>query len=567
MKRKVTLVLFVAMACAMTGCSGIHNPLQSIMEDQLLAQLDTTAETDYRAYQEMEGSNSLDESGLYDDLANAETPETVHEGNVPVVFAENAYLDINYYRDEACTEALDTENCYLDPGDKIYASEPKTVNPYSHFYVFSGFRVWQYHDGKREALDTKSDDANLVVVIPSDYTGTSILIQALGTYENRQISFTAGYEDAAGPHTLGGGTWTVNDTPYTGNTAAVSSVLPYTVNYDYSAYTDDYYFESSAPQCFDSDDVNGLVVFKQTEVQDANTGYAVQLHRYINVTLINKEYSGIIGGVGGAVSTLTQSANSLKSLTINGERKATKNEEKQTFAGLRCGDPILVRVGSDYKVSVSGLIASAPIQVSEGYEYALTVPQTVETDLSITVSKRTATLGGYEQKSIDNAVVMLAHADGRLVDGSEEVDDSERVTVTITPAEDYYITGKNVTNDIFQKTMPYKTYVSDIDNLLRDHPVKKYLHVSLLTEDDYGDCTYMTDQGVVSGEVTLRDGQKLMLDYTLTAPGFHIIHDANPVGLIKEIFTKEKATANIVVDESMDGSTIRRSDYITVVKK
>lgn len=166
--------------------------------------------------------------------------------------------------------------------------------------------MWQYNDGKREAFSTESTVPGLVFALPADYAGNSILVQALGKYEDRQISFSAGYEDTAGLHALGGGTWSVNDAPCTESAAAVSAVLPYVVSYNYSTYANDYYFESTDPECFACDDENAVVTFRQTEVQDANTSYSVRLHPYIRVLITNKKYSGVMGGVGGAVSTLVQ---------------------------------------------------------------------------------------------------------------------------------------------------------------------------------------------------------------------------------------------------------------------
>ena len=558
MKRKLAFAAALVLAGAMTGCAGQDNYIQTLM----LERAGVTESTDYKEYEDLLRAGELDEKGAYNGLPAPETPEQAPAGKIQITFAENSYLDITYYADAACTRVLDPENCYLDPGSEIYASAPRTANPYSRSYVFSEFRVWQYHDGRRTAFPQPDGGANLVLAIPSGYTGDSILVQALGKYEARPLTFSAVYGDTGGTHTLGGGVWAVNDAACAGPSAEVSPVQPYTVSYDYSAYLDDYYFESSTPQCFDADEENGRVVFAQTEIQDPNTAYAVRLHPYITITLTNEAYRG----VGGAVSALTQPAASLKSLTRNGEALTVKNAETQSFDKLKCGDRFLLRVGGDYKVSVSGLTAEAPAQVGQAFEYAVTIPETVETGLSITVSKRTATLGGYAQKNAANAVLLVSHADGTLVGAGEEVNDTEKVRVALTPDAGYYLTGSDVRDGAYQKTMSYKSYVSDIDKILAAHPAQKFLRVTLPAQDAYGTCGYASEGGALSGEALLREGQKLTLTYTLTAPGCRIVRDRNPVSFAKGIFSQNSATASIVAQSGMDGTTLRREDYITVEK-
>ena len=171
----------------------------------------------------------------------------------------------------------------------------------------------------------------------------------------------------------------------------------------------------------------------------------------------------------------------------------------------------------------------------------------------------------YEPKIIENATISLEYADTKLpVNQGEILDKDREVIVTITPKEGYYITGtKKVTNDRYQDTMTYKKYLSDIDKIQKDNLVKEIYTITLDESDSYGTVVYKLNGIPVTGEVKVKEKQKIILEYQVTDANYEIKTE----GLLKFTKSKTEGTTTIEITEEINGKTIKREDYITVVEK
>lgn len=171
----------------------------------------------------------------------------------------------------------------------------------------------------------------------------------------------------------------------------------------------------------------------------------------------------------------------------------------------------------------------------------------------------------YEPKIIDHATVSLLYADTQTaVNQGDILDEDREVIVTITPEEGYYITGtKKVSNDSYQDTLNYKKYLSEIDKIIEENPVKKIYTITLDENDLYGTVVYKLDGVPVTGEIKVREKQEILLEYQITDTNYEIETE----GLLKFVKNKTEGAATIEISEEMDGNTIKREDYITVVKK
>ena len=86
---------------------------------------------------------------------------------------------------------------------------------------------------------------------------------------------------------------------------------------------------------------------------------------------------------------MTKNNDIIKSISVNGNPQSVSGKKEQIISQLKCGDKLLIRVGNDYKVTGSGLdIETVEAAVKDGYEYAFTIPQTIESELDIVVTKR-----------------------------------------------------------------------------------------------------------------------------------------------------------------------------------
>ena len=551
MRKKILILNLAAVCLTLSGCSNVNEYLKGKLEEKALERAEILEDQDYLEYKNLEVSGKLDDDGIYlgtVEINDEDIDDTKLSGQIHVTFAENSHIRFTYYYDAECTEQIDTSQCYLNPGDCIYASEPKIIEAYSNKYLFKEFRIMKFDSNNQpETLAAVLGDDNLVFEIPADYAGDKLSVLPLGRYEARALTLDDYYLSVDGDEVEFHGTWWIDSDGFSETTTEIDSTVDYQVVYDYSEYVNDYYFVKSVPEPFSADD-SGIIEFSKSTPKNGDENYYVLLHRYISVRVSNGDYSIF-------------NQNIIKSISLNGREQDNVKKKELMLDKLKCGDTITLRIDNGYKVTVSGLEISNPIDVGNGTikEYKITIPETVELELGITVSKNTATLGGFTMKMVNNAVISVTDENGNILQDGDEVDDNEKLTVSITPASGYYVTGKKVKDGVYQDTMKYKEYFSNIDKIIEEHPVKKLINVTLDDSDDYGTCVYKIDGEVVSGTISLREGQKIKLEYTLTDSNYQI-----DSGLFS---SKTQKSATLEISENSDGKTLSREDFNIQIKK
>lgn len=562
---KRLLIYAVLISCVLllfSGCSAITERYKNYLDEKIQQESGILEDKDYLDYKGLEEEGKLNEEGTYSDSAYELGEPEEKAGVIHVTFAKNSFLNVSYYSDPELRNRIDEQSCYLNPGDCVYASEPKTDSPYSSQYVFVRFRVWDCGESGKRALvgdEFSGRDNNLVMAIPSGYTGTELAVEPIGKYEDRELTLTDSYTDDGGNlHELNG-LWYVDGRETRSTSLKISPITPYTVIYDYSELAEEYYYVDSTPTCFSQQE--GIVQFREAQALDTTGSYSVRLHRYISVKVTNTALN--------ILSAITQSNSIITSISINGEKQPLSSETEQSLPKMKCGDQIIIRVGKDYKVTAGELESEEPVLIEGNWEYTLTVPQSDKSEFSITVSKITATLGGFEQKTIPNASISVTRSDGSVISDGDEVSDSEKITVTITPSAGYYITGKRVKDNVYQDTMKYSKYVSDIDGIIENHPVVQYVTVTLVTEAEHGICVFKLNGEEVSGTVQVQPGEKLKLEYTLTDEAYEYEREGAVTqffGSIKDKFTLGK-TVTIEITPELNGTEIRGESYVSIKKK
>lgn len=569
MKKQILSLFSLSAFLILSGCSDI----ESYVDEKIWQDSQILEDQDYQEFQRLSNENLLDANGIYNELIQAEEDESKPSGQIHITFAENAFFEPNYFLDAEHASLINTQNCYLNPGESVYVSTPSPQNPNTNKYLFSRFRVMAYEDGKRQdtELSFTNDGDNLVMTIPPDCPWTELSIEPLGEYQNRIVSLKDYYIDNNGNEIELNGVWKITsedsgeDVTTAGTTAEISPITSYTVSYDYGRYMDEYYFGCSEPDSFTlNTDKNEVEFYKATALSE-NESYSVGLRPYISLKLTNNEANFIHN----TISAVTKSNDIIKFISVNDNEQKVSGDKEQFFYQLKCGDRIVIRIGSDYKVTADELtIDTFRAAVKEGYEYAFTIPEILETKLDIVISKNTATLGDYQKKFLQNAVITVCDSQGSALETGDEVDDFAVVTVSITPASGYYITGKKVSDGVYQDKMKYSKYVEQIDSIIDEHPVKKLCHITLETSDSYGTCVYKLDGKAVEGDIELRPEQTLKLEYTLTDSDYEIVRNSGSVrAAIEDVFSKNKLTVAIDITEDMDGGTIRRDQYIQIKKK
>lgn len=304
MKKRITTAALL-LSLTMTGCAPIQayfkNPTEEEIQDSIQADLLTEIQqnTDYQQYQEFSENGKLSEDGVYqDEDYNAEKAANADkEGKIHVTFAENSHLEIRYFSDKELTVPLEND-CYLEPGAFIYASEPVCNNTNIATYAFDTFRIGEY-DIKGERVDSypaKYSEANVVCQLPADDSVRELSIEPLGKYVNRRFQLRASLDN--GNQSITGGKWFVNDQQQMGDVVELDPSEVCNVTYE---FPENLYYcikEECSPEpqsC--SDDT---VVFRQVQPSETLNEFSVKLGKKIGVKITKQgasaDYSIKVGG-------------------------------------------------------------------------------------------------------------------------------------------------------------------------------------------------------------------------------------------------------------------------------
>lgn len=409
MKRKLLVLLSGCLLLAtMTGCSGLEQKLGN----EFLKKADIQTDSDYQEYVQI--SNQLDENGY---AVTDNTSDEAKDGTIMVSLATNNHLDIQFYKDEAKSECIVGTQCYLNPGDAIYASEAVSTNPASDLYHFQEYRIYQCSDtGERELLSTQENNGGLVYQIPSDFTGTALSIVPVGQYEDRQFDFHVYYLNNAGEKTdLTGtaGEWSVNGVK--GQTS-INAVESYIIRY--AMDTTRYFYVSATPEPFtkDPNDV-GYVEFYEEDPMNGAVSYAVEVHPFLTAEIVLDQE--------GTVS-------------VNGEEpKKLKKGESLNVSSLRYGEVIEIETGGDFTLSsneYNHFAKEMEYMETGGKKYTVRVVKDATEGDSENVKKIYSVI----LDSKDTYGTATYKLDGKvLVHGWNLVGEGQKLTVT------YKITDKN----------------------------------------------------------------------------------------------------------------------------
>lgn len=275
---KKRLLAFIAGGLTLLLFSGC------VSEEALLKKAHLDQDTDYITYLDLLDNDQLDDSGEYIPSTRID-PNAPQNGKICVTFAQNNYLSTAYYTDAALTKEIDPNNCYLAPGESIYAAVAEVKNSNSNLYQFEEYRIYTTTSkGERKLTAVQDQEGQLVYTIPVDFSAGGIQIVPVGKYGDRQFSTNVYYISRSGEETqiVAGNNegWSVNNS----KVMKVSAVEPYTLRYKYN--TSKWFFVSASPKQFTSSpDSVGYVEFYESDPSDAMTDYAVELHPMISVSL------------------------------------------------------------------------------------------------------------------------------------------------------------------------------------------------------------------------------------------------------------------------------------------
>lgn len=675
MRKKLIIITFLS-CLVLTGCSKERDVMNELTEKYVMQESGIKENEDYQKYIELKNSGKLNENGEYNELGNAEYQASIEETEkqVHVTIAQNSLLKTDYFYDSGLTEKVEGDSIFMNPGDKLYCSQPKKESPNNNGYVFSKFQIFEFDgDGNRGDLWCETGENSLVLDIPEDFSGTELSVMPVGEYEKRDITFHAFYYDESGVSKNVPGAWLVDDELCADNMADVNAADSYTVKYQYDENT--YYYVSANPSPF-STGVPGIVEFRKPTALSSDESYSVQLHKWITAVFYSDNKKGIA------------------SVEKNGEQ--IQDFDNKEVKGLKEGDKLVITTNGNYRLFCSGIVINEPEEVEGGFRYTVVIPKTNESEFTFMVSKSElqvtldASVGydmafdiiaagvhkndcyyskqwlngetiifdgtvGLEEKltisireadiepgtvvkaditktdgnnvaateikyisaspgsvqidlyddsgkianpnkiykkvavklslvevmeyteppKLSNAVIKVETIDGaarKLLKEGDIIEGNREVEVSINPESGYYVTGKGAAKDVYVKRMKLSAYESDIKAIIRSLEVKKLYSITLDDKDSYGTVIYKLNGKEEVGTVTVREEDKLILEYELTDDNYEIVRESDGFmgdlnDLRKNVFSKNRETRTIELSDAMNGTTIKRSDYINISEK
>lgn len=423
MKKAIAACATVALLL-LPGCAAMDEQLGRLF----LQRSGITTQEDYLRYERYRNAGELDESGQYAPPADQDDEALSQkiDGKIHVTFADNRYMEILYYTDASMATPLSTAECYLNPGDTLYAKLVRYKNPKSNLYRLAEYRIKEYDENgnvQNEYAETVTNDV-LKFEIPADFAGTELSVLPVGEYVDRQLSVDVYYVDDGGKeHSLGNaGAWFINDSGVQDSVVNISPIEPYVLKFVYD--TENYFYVSSEPECFTKDPVDaGFVEFWEAEPTDADTTYRVELHPYLTLSLKCSDKAQIRVG---------------KTEAENLKKNEMWNADKLSY-----GDCITIETAGECTITDGNYqhIRATKDPITNGYRYTLTVVQEAESnvaeDLILTVDvDRVFEVVLDDKCDYGTCTYKL---DGDMVSGKVQLQEGQKLTLTYQITQKGYV--------------------------------------------------------------------------------------------------------------------------------
>lgn len=161
----------------------------------------------------------------------------------------------------------------------------------------------------------------------------------------------------------------------------------------------------------------------------------------------------------------------------------------------------------------------------------------------------------------NGTIIVRNQETSELLKDGDILEGSQKVTVSIVAKTGYYVGGKDSSGDVFRTTVKFSKCVSDLQKMVNDHPIEKYIRVTLSSVDPFGECVYTYGGKTVSGTIDVRQGDKIELSYKVTDQNYMISN----AGFLS---SKTEAKKSITINQLYDGRTISRESFgITIAKR
>ncbi len=281
--KKELITLCIVSCATLSGCSA--DDMKEKSEDVITNYL-LDDNPEYNDYKKNSNEDIVDSEGYYiDDKISEfklENSELIH-----VSFASNSLLNVKYFFDSECKEEIDKKNCYLNPGDIIYAKVAATSLVQSNTYEFRDFTIDAFEDD--QIMPDYATFNNEIITIPDDIPYKEISIIPNGAYKSRNLSFKADFKDVNGNTIPLSPVWSIivgekeYSTKSDNYSIEANEVFRVKAQYD----SNEYYLikDESEPECETYNDDDGTLTFAQYDAQNAVDNYKIVLGKKFDIRI------------------------------------------------------------------------------------------------------------------------------------------------------------------------------------------------------------------------------------------------------------------------------------------
>ena len=323
---KIQILIIGAMSgLLLSGCSA---------EEYLLSDNEL-----YKEYEDIKRDNSdaIDSDGFYiinqDEEQEEDNDIIIPEGSVHISFATNSLMSVWYYSDPQCTDEIDKQNCYLYPGDSIYAKIEETSQAKSNYYEFTGFQIAGFDEDHSNYNYSETNETKITIPIDCKYKELSVVPK--GNFKSRTISFLPKCKDSNEKDLASMFVWNIISDSQTYSTKSESYEINAFSDFQIKAFFDPekYYFieDETEPKCESFDNEKGEIVFKKYESSNSVDSYKPVFEKKKTISISNIESDETV------------------SILIDNEKYDYDSDSSEFTMAVRCGAEVRIEPADKIK--------------------------------------------------------------------------------------------------------------------------------------------------------------------------------------------------------------------------
>lgn len=447
--RRKKIVLVISAMSLLSGCSALND----WVAEKSLEKSGITNSAEYQNYLEYKKihKNEIDDSGRWKfDTSGPAIPAMaeVFEG-IHITASENDKLNVQYFLSKELATPININEYHAKPNDIIYVSS-ENADKQNNLYEFSKIRVWDIgSDGNKTEMTDVWDDANMIIHIPEDYTGSELAIEPLGMYMPCKITFEAYTMNENEKQTVSCN-WKLDGLDYNRTTAELDPVHAHNISMNFD--NSNYYYNPDDPDensgfTAEKNSSDNAVYFNNITLTEKESNISLRLRKYINCSFFSTEN------------------NERMSVKINNDKDISGNE----ITKLKTGDKITIDVKDGYKAECIQQNFDSSEPINGGTRYSLIVPE-ISANIQIYTLEESDMVYSFTDMPINHATTISVISTNYVLKPNDNIPGSEKIRITVQPDKGYKLQEKGIILlkdiDTYKAEMKYSDYLKKRNDII-----------------------------------------------------------------------------------------------------